>query len=142
MNHRAIIAAVFTGFLLCAGLKAQDQIFSDVLPSAGYFAAANELYLRGVSNGTSASPLSFGPTLPLARDQMTALIIRSVYSALTGDGENFTYTQTPWFTDVSNDPQSPYYSPFYKYIQKMRDLGISGRHTWKYTYRFQGVTLQ
>src|ERR1700704_6379719 len=56
---------------------------------------------------------------------MATLIIRAIYTAKTGNGDNFTYTLAPWFTDVSNDPLNPFYSPYYKYIQKMRDLGIT-----------------
>jgi hypothetical protein len=44
---------------------------------------------------------------------MSAFIIRSIY------GGTFTFTQTPFFSDV------PVSSPFFKYIQKMADLGIS-----------------
>jgi hypothetical protein len=35
-------------------------------------------------------------------------------------GENFTYTTTPYFTDV------PATNPFFIYVQKLRDLGITG----------------
>jgi hypothetical protein len=44
---------------------------------------------------------------------MAAFIIRAKF------GENFTYTATPYFTDV------PDTSPFFKYVQKMRDDGIT-----------------
>jgi len=44
---------------------------------------------------------------------MAAFIIRSLY------GDSFTYTTTPYFTDV------PPSDIFFTYIQKLRDLGIT-----------------
>jgi hypothetical protein len=49
----------------------------------------------------------------VTREQMAAFIIRSVY------GENFTYTQIPYYTDV------PSTSVFFKYVQKMKDDAIT-----------------
>ena len=44
---------------------------------------------------------------------MAAFIIRAKY------GENFSYSQTPYFTDV------PATHNFFKYVQKLRDNGIT-----------------
>ncbi|MBI4903610.1 MAG: SBBP repeat-containing protein [Acidobacteria bacterium] len=60
------------------------------------------------------SPATFCPDGLTTRATMSQYIIR----ALSG-GDNFTYTSTPFFTDVP--PEHPYFS----YIQKMRDLGIT-----------------
>jgi hypothetical protein len=50
---------------------------------------------------------------PVTRGQMAAFIIRAKY------GENFSYTQTPYFNDV------PSTHNFFKYVQKMKDEGIT-----------------
>ena len=44
---------------------------------------------------------------------MAAFIIRAKY------GENFTYTQTPYFSDVLST------HTFFKYVQKLKDEGIT-----------------
>jgi hypothetical protein len=50
---------------------------------------------------------------PVTRGQMAAFIIRAKF------GENFTYTTTPYFSDV------PSTHNFFKYVQKMKDEGIT-----------------
>ncbi|MBL8235709.1 MAG: S-layer homology domain-containing protein [Bryobacterales bacterium] len=49
----------------------------------------------------------------MLRTEMAAFVIRALF------GETFSYTQAPYFTDVSVA------HPYFKYIQKMRDLGIT-----------------
>jgi hypothetical protein len=49
----------------------------------------------------------------VTRGQMAAFIIRSIY------GETFSYTTTPYFSDV------PVTNDFFKYVQKMKDLGYT-----------------
>jgi hypothetical protein len=49
----------------------------------------------------------------VTREQMAAFIIRAKY------GETFDYTQTPYFSDV------PSTNTFFKYVQKMKDTGIT-----------------
>jgi hypothetical protein len=71
------------------------------------------LYCRGITTGCSQSPLNYCPGTTVNRQQMAAFIIRAKY------GENFTYTPSPYFTDV------PATSPFFKYVQKMKDEGIT-----------------
>jgi hypothetical protein len=89
------------------------QAFEDVPSSSFAFDFANILSMWGVSRGCSATPSLFCPESLLTRGQMAALIIRAMF------GENFTYTTTPYFTDV------PSTDPFFGYIQKLRDLGIT-----------------
>jgi hypothetical protein len=101
------------------GARAQDQIFQDVPPGVPYLSQVNQMYLRGITAGCGTQPLVYCGTSGLSRETMAALMIRAVYSAKTGDGENFTYTQTPWFNDV------PPSNPYFKYIQAMKDLGIT-----------------
>lgn len=53
------------------------------------------------------------PSSNVTRAQMAAFIIRAMF------GETFTYTTTPYYADV------PSTDNFFKYIQKLRDLGIT-----------------
>ena len=58
---------------------------------------------------------------------MAAFIIRAKY------GEDFSYTQTPYFTDV---PES---NGYFKYVQKMKDEGITGNVG---TYNWTDVVIR
>lgn len=90
-------------------------IFTDVSdPSAYYFDGANLMYARGITNGCLASPLMFCPDQNLTRGQMAVFLVRSVLG-----GDNFTYSPTPYFTDVP-----PTY-PFFQWIQKLKELQIT-----------------
>lgn len=53
------------------------------------------------------------PANNVTRGEMAAFIMRAEY------GENFSYTTTPYFSDV------PSYSSFFKYVQKMKDTGVT-----------------
>ena len=64
-----------------------------------------------ITNGCTTS--TFCNTEWLTRGQVAALIIRSIY------GDKFTYPQTPYFSDI------PANHPFFSYIQKMRETGIT-----------------
>ncbi len=87
--------------------------FNDI--ASGYWAEQyiNAIYNDSITVGCSKSPLLYCPSEDVTRDQMAAFIIRALY------GENFTYTQTAWFSDV------PANDNFFKYIQKLKDLGIT-----------------
>lgn len=89
------------------------QFFEDVAPQSDYFHYINVLRLWDITQGCSATPALFCPSELTNREQMAAFIVRSLY------GENFTYPQTPYFTDV------PATSNFFPYIQKLRELGIT-----------------
>jgi hypothetical protein len=89
------------------------QTFADVDSSSVYFNFINVLNLWSVTTGCSTTPAKFCPGDPVTRGQMAVFIIRSMY------GSAFSYTQTPYFSDVSaTDPTFPF-------IQKLRDLGIA-----------------
>ena len=64
-------------------------------------------------DGITAVSGTYGVDNEVTRGQMAAFIIRAKY------GENFTYTQTPYFTDV------PSTHGFFKYVQKLKDDGIT-----------------
>ena len=67
--------------------------------------------------GCTQNPLNYCPSNNVTRQAMAALIIRALY------GETFDYTLTPYFTDVPDTHQ------FFKYVQKMKDEGITTGYT-------------
>ncbi len=105
---------------------ATASLFTDVLPNdpvnAGFFDGINLMYTNNISKGTKASPLTYSPNLNVTRDQMAVFIVRTIL----GGGpnvDNFDYSPTPYFTDVP-----PTYQ-FFKWIQKLRDLGVTAGTT-------------
>jgi len=95
-------------------------LFSDV-PS-DYWACdyIRSIYNAGITRGcaqddpnTPENERRYCPEDSVTRGQMAAFIIRAKY------GENFSYTTTPYFTDV------PSTHTFFKYVQKLRDDGIT-----------------
>jgi hypothetical protein len=88
--------------------------FTDVSdPSAFYFNAANIMYQLGISNGCSTTPLMYCPADTNTRGQMAKFMVIALV------GTSFTYSPTPYFTDVPNT------YPFFSYIQKLYELGIT-----------------
>jgi hypothetical protein len=98
---------------------AQTQVFEDVSTTDPYYATTAFMYERGITSGCYALPLRYCPTAALTRGAASVFIIRSIYSALNGNGDNFPFSQTPYFTDV------PATHPQFPYIQKMKELGIT-----------------
>jgi hypothetical protein len=90
------------------------QTFNDVPVTHPFFDNITLLYRRGITGGCSASPPLYCPDSPTTRGQMAVFIIRGKLGT-----DVFPYTATPWFTDV------PVSHPYFKWIQKMRDLGIT-----------------
>ena len=88
--------------------------FSDILPTDSFLPAIDLLRESGITTGCSSSPPMYCSTSNITEAQMAVFIVRSVMG-----GDNFTYTQTPYFSDV---PASYLYFPW---IQKMQDLGIA-----------------
>jgi hypothetical protein len=93
--------------------------FADVPPSATFFDAANLMFEAGVTTGCqqSSDPTTrlFCPNDNVTREQIAAFIVRAV----TGTTTPAIYNPTPYFTDV------PTTNPFFPYIQKMEELGIT-----------------
>lgn len=83
--------------------------FSDVPSGNGFFKYVQRLKEDNITVSTN----TYGIDSYVTRGQMAAFIIRALY------GETFSYTSTPYFADVpaSND--------FFKYVQKMKDTGIT-----------------
>jgi len=83
--------------------------FSDVPADSTFFKYVQKMK----DDGITAVSGTYMVDDTVTREQMAAFIIRAQY------GENFTYTPTPYFTDV------PSTSIFFKYVQKMKDDGIT-----------------
>jgi hypothetical protein len=88
------------------------QIFTDVPATHPYADHIALLHLYGVTSG--CSPAEYCPDAPITRGQMAVFIIRSLMG-----NDNFQAQITPYFTDV------PATHPYFKHIQKMRELGIT-----------------
>ena len=96
-----------------------DPSFGDVSSaneSQAFITAIDDMLSKGISAGCQASPLEYCPSQDVTRGQMAVFIIRSIYGS-----SNFTYTQTPYFTDAT----PALVGAVFPFIQKMRDLGIT-----------------
>jgi VWFA-related protein len=69
------------------------------------------IYTAGITQGCGSN--NYCPSMQVTRGQMAAFIMRAKY------GEDFTYTTTPYFSDV------PAGHTFFKYVQKMKDTGVT-----------------
>ncbi len=90
------------------------QPFNDVsidYPSVEYI---NQIHTAGLTNGCSLFPPLFCPEQRISRGEMAALLIRAALGS-----DNFAYPNLPYFDDV---PQN---HPFFKYIQKLREMAIT-----------------
>jgi len=112
--------AVRTGTLTVAGQtvtvtqRATAEIFADVTPPDYYFDFADIMYQAGITAGCTTTPLDYCPSSPTTRGEMAKFLILAVEG-----GNSFTYTTTPYFTDV------PASSPYFVFIQKLMDMGIT-----------------
>ena len=82
---------------------------------------------EGITRGCWGDTNYYCPDDVVTRGAMAAFIIRAIY------GEDFSYTQTPYFTDV---PES---NGYFKYVQKMKDEGITGNVG---TYNWTDVVIR
>jgi S-layer homology domain len=85
--------------------------FSDVSPTSPHFDFINVLSMWKITTGCGAG--TFCPGSPVSRGQMAVFIVRSVF------GDQFPFPSTAYFTDV------PSTHPYFAYIQKLRQLGIT-----------------
>lgn len=88
--------------------------FSDVPNTNAFFNFINLLYQTGITGGCAADPLEYCPDATTTRGEMAVFIITAMFGS-----NNFSYSTTPYFNDV------PASDPFFKFIQKMADLGIT-----------------
>jgi hypothetical protein len=108
-----VVAAldVATGSTLTYG---QTPYFQDLPSTNPFFPFVQRIKELGITAGCSSNPPMFCPDQSITLDQMSVFMVLSwmQVKGLT----TFTYTQTPYFTDV------PATNPFFKYIQKMMDM--------------------
>lgn len=95
--------------------------FTDVDSSSFYSDYINVLSLWHITSGCSST--TFCPSATVIRSAIAAFIIRSLLGdpcpSNTPCSTGFTYTAAPYFTDVVVT------DPFFPYIQKLADLGIT-----------------
>jgi hypothetical protein len=92
---------------------------------------------RGYTKGCSSANdpvLHYCPNNPVTRAEMSVFVVRAKMNnvfrttlsrtpVVTPYGGDFRAAPTPYFSDVR--PDDPVYGPYYLYIQKMRELGIT-----------------
>ena len=88
--------------------------FADVSPSDPFLPAIDLMREYGIDPGCGGSPALYCENDYTTRGDMAVFVTRSIMG-----GDNFTYTATPYFTDV------PATHPLFQWIQKMRDLQIT-----------------
>ena len=88
--------------------------FTDVNPADLLLPAINLLRQFGITTGCGNAPPLYCPAANVTRGQMAVFVVRAIRG-----GDSFPYTAEPYFSDV------PAAHPFFKWIQAMRDLGIT-----------------
>ena len=89
----------------------QGASFLDVPPSYGFYNEIGKISAAAITIGCGNG--LYCPDQTVTRGQMAAFLIRALY------GETFTYTVTLYFSDVPAD------HVFFKYVQKMKDTGLT-----------------
>jgi hypothetical protein len=90
--------------------------FTDVPATHPFFNYIQKLKDLGITSGCTAT--TFCPDDPVTRGQMAAFVIRGKLRSLYG-GDTFPFPSTAFFTDV------PTTHPFFRFVQEMRDLGVT-----------------
>ncbi len=85
-------------------------------PDSIYFNYVQRIAQLGITAGCSSAPPLYCPDTALTQGQMAVFVISSWMKA--NNLSTFTYTTTPYFTDV------PATDPFFKFVQKMKDMGF------------------
>lgn len=94
----------------------QTPYFQDVPSTSIYFPFVQRIKDLGITAGCFANPPLFCPDTSIPQGQMAVFMI--VSWMLANHLSTFSYSTTPYFTDVAST------DPYFKFIQKMRDLGI------------------
>ena len=89
--------------------------FTDVPISHPYFKYVQKMKELGITSG--CGPTTYCPGDAVTRGQMAVFIIRARLGITAED--SFTFPATPYFSDV------PSSDPYFGFIQKMKDLGIT-----------------
>jgi hypothetical protein len=85
--------------------------FTDVSTSHPFFKFIQKMKELGITSGCNAT--AYCPDDTVSRGQMAVFLVRGRF------GTRFQSSGTPYFTDVSSN------HPFFAYIQKMREMGIT-----------------
>ena len=88
--------------------------FTDVSAADAFLSAIDLMREYSITSGCSTTPPTYCPNDNITRAQMAVFVVRSI----TG-GDTFTYNTSPYFTDV------PATHPYFKWVQKMRELQIT-----------------
>lgn len=88
-----------------------SQQYADVATTHPFFDYIALLRNSGVPD--TCGPNAYCPETSIIRSSMAVFIVRTLF------GDNFTFTQTPFFNDV------PASHPQFSYIQKLRDIGVT-----------------
>ncbi len=90
--------------------------FNDVPSASGFFPFVQRIRDLNITAGCSLNPPLFCPDASITHGQMAVFMIAAWMRA--NNLTTFTYTTTPYFTDV------PATHPFFRFVQKMRDMGF------------------
>lgn len=113
------------GGQVVATVSTPERVFTDFANTVfdPFADAAALMFNLGITGGCVASPRQYCPQYELPRDAMAVFVIRAWSVRRYGSAEGFVTqappSATPHFGDV------PDTQPFFKYIQKMWELGIS-----------------
>ncbi len=110
-RREAAVAVTNAKFYGSQFMYRRDPFFTDVGSDAVGFRQIQNMRETGVTVGCTVT--TFCPEGTIARAEAAVFIVRSLL------GDSFTSTLDPYFDDV------PTSHPQYRYIQKMRDLGIT-----------------
>ncbi|MBL8212125.1 MAG: VCBS repeat-containing protein [Bryobacterales bacterium] len=90
----------------------ESQPFTDVPTSDSFFPYIGLIRNRAITLGCTAT--TYCPGAAINRGQMAVFLVRTILGT-----ETFNFPATPFFTDVPAD------HPFFRYIQKLRELNIT-----------------
>jgi hypothetical protein len=90
--------------------------FDDMPPASSFFPFVQRIRDLGITAGCSVNPPLFCSGATITQGQMAVFMIAAWM--LANNVTTFTYPETPYFTDV------PPSHPFFRFIQKMRELGV------------------
>jgi hypothetical protein len=97
----------------CTGTPPAEP-FADVDSSDPFLPAINLMRDKGITDGCAVNPARYCPNNNVTRGQMAVFLVRS---AMRGD--DFVSSMKPHFRDV------PINHPFFRWIQKLYELGIT-----------------
>ncbi|MFN7932323.1 MAG: S-layer homology domain-containing protein [Bryobacteraceae bacterium] len=104
------VAGEFTQFLQ-KGVNT-PELFADVSVNHPFFDYITLMRTTGLTSG--CTPTTYCPDRTITRAEISVFLVRALYGLA-----DFAYPAAPYFTDVPNT------HPFFRYIQKIRQLGIT-----------------